>query len=251
MSGAKVPHDEVWPVYERLIDFEAVMPFNFKCRASVVAGGNPENTAPAVDPENAPLTLQQHALASAMSAVILSILRPYTDQATAFSALLRRCNMMIATSLSLFSVMPEVAKTHWFMRYYATIAAVTLTSVAITAPKSPLARATMIQVQAVCDLLQNLGDPAFVLLDHLRQLAIANVYGAPQARLVLEIGEKSRGRKGVGPWTSVFGIPSRTKSSPGDAAFDALRAAWPADCGHDRTGIDWPTIAKSLAIDLV
>lgn len=149
-------YEKLREIWHKLHDVEADVPFHLRNRAALRFMVSKYPTVPEVEANTPPpsknlrLVFQSHDLVDIASTLILSMFRPYFVHATqarnpstsvyaeAYLAVIERSSMLIANLISLHSIFPLISTRHWFFWNHAFSGAVTMATICIANPGSPL-----------------------------------------------------------------------------------------------------------------
>ncbi|CAL5868253.1 uncharacterized protein PFLUO_LOCUS2477 [Penicillium psychrofluorescens] len=144
---------EIW---HKMVEVESETPFELRNRAALSFMVSKYSTLAEVETNTPPssrklrLVFQSHDLTDVASTLILSMFRPYFVQAMetpdpstsayaeAYLAVIERSRMLIANLRSLHSIFPLISTRHWFFWNHAFSGAVSMATICIANPGSPL-----------------------------------------------------------------------------------------------------------------
>ncbi|KAJ9635687.1 hypothetical protein H2204_005647 [Knufia peltigerae] len=183
-------YDKLREIWHKILDVESAIPFQLRNRTALMFMVSKYQTLAEVEANTPPastnlqLVFQSHDLIDVASTLILSMFRPYfvhavqapdpakSVYAEAYLAVIERSSMLIANLRSLHSIFPLISTRHWFFWNHAFAGAVTIATICIANPGSPLVDQAMRDLNSIISLYTNVqsGVPQSLLKRNLQWL---------------------------------------------------------------------------------
>ncbi|KIW23660.1 uncharacterized protein PV07_11842 [Cladophialophora immunda] len=163
-------YDKLREIWRKTLEVESATPFELRNRTALMFMVSKYPTLAEVEANTPPastnlrLVFQSHDLIDVASTLVLSMFRPYfvhavqepdpskSVYAEAYFTVIERSSMLIANLRSLHSTFPLISTRHWFFWTHAFAGAVTLATICIANPGSPLVDQVMNDLNSIISL---------------------------------------------------------------------------------------------------